>query len=278
MTVRLVHTRDELLEHRSSRHATAVVMTMGALHDGHAELVRQARTAVGDSGHVIVTDFVNPTQFSAGEDFDRYPRTLESDVRVCEEAGADLVFAPAVEEMYGDDSVRLDPGPLGEILEGASRPGHFAGMLTIVAKLLHVTAPDLALFGEKDYQQLILITKMVADLKFPVTVVPVETVREFDGVAMSSRNRYLSENERALAAAIPQALLTAVLSAPVHGAAAAIQAGRAVLDQPGIEIDYLTIADPMLGAVQPGPGRVLTAVRIGGTRLIDNMPCEVAGP
>jgi len=173
----------------------AVVMTMGALHDGHAELVRQARRMVGETGTVIVTVFVNPTQFSAGEDFDAYPRTLDDDVVVASEAGADVVFAPNAVEVYGltggfePTSVTIDPGPLGDVLEGASRPGHFRGVLTVVSKLMGMTYPDVALFGEKDYQQLTLIRRMVADLSMPVEVVGVPTVREADGLARSSRNR-----------------------------------------------------------------------------------------
>jgi pantoate--beta-alanine ligase len=263
---------------RDSR--SAVVMTMGALHEGHAELIRQARATVGDDGLVIVTDFVNPTQFAPGEDFDRYPRTLDDDVAVCSAAGADLVFAPSVDEVYGHGSqaaaVTVDPGPLGDALEGTVRPGHFRGVLTVVAKLLHLTSPDLALFGEKDYQQLVLISAMVQQLRFPVLVVPVATVRESDGLAMSSRNRFLSAAERNLAARVPQALAAAVAAAEVGGAQAGIDAGLSILSaHDGIEVDYLTITSPALGTVEPGPARALIAVRVGSTRLIDNMACTV---
>ena len=165
---------------------------------------------------------------------------------------------------------------MGSILEGAARPGHFNGMLTVVAKLLHLTAPDVALFGEKDYQQLVLVTQMVEQLRFPVTVLPVATVREADGLAMSSRNRYLSVHERAIAATIPRALVAATIDAELNGAESGVRAGLEILrERPEIEVDYLVITDPGLGPVASGPGRALAAVRLGGTRLIDNMPCTV---
>ncbi|MFH8619849.1 pantoate--beta-alanine ligase [Streptomyces sp. NPDC017979] len=190
---------------------TAVVMTMGALHDGHATLVRAARTHVGPAGRVVVTVFVNPLQFGAGEDLDRYPRTLDADLATAAAAGADAVFAPAADEVYpgGQPQVRIAAGPMGERLEGASRPGHFDGMLTVVAKLLQLTRPDTAFFGEKDAQQLALIRRMVRDLDFPVEIVGVPTVREDDGLALSSRNRYLSPAERRTGLALSGALFAA---------------------------------------------------------------------
>ncbi|MFE6713659.1 pantoate--beta-alanine ligase [Streptomyces sp. NPDC057695] len=189
----------------------AVVMTMGALHEGHASLVRAARERVGDQGLVVVTVFVNPLQFGAGEDLDRYPRTLDADLDVAFGAGASAVFAPSVDEVYpgGEPQVRITAGPMGELLEGASRPGHFDGMLTVVAKLFHLTAPDLAFFGQKDAQQLALIRRMVRDLNFPVEIVGVPTVRETDGLALSSRNRFLSAAERRTALALSGALFAA---------------------------------------------------------------------
>lgn len=280
MSAVLVESHDALAAARRPNVPSAVVMTMGALHEGHATLIREARALVGETGCVIVTDFVNPTQFGAGEDFERYPRSLEADVQLSGAAGADLVYAPTVTEIYGDASfITVDPGPLGDILEGAARPGHFRGMLTVVAKLLHLTASDSALFGEKDYQQLVLITEMVRQLNFPTKVVAVETVREPDGLAMSSRNRYLSMQERALASVVPSALAQTVQMANDQGAAAGVNAGLAVLAAiPGVAVDYLTVTDPMLGAAKPGPGRALIAVRVGQTRLLDNLPCTVAGP
>lgn len=203
----VLHTADELRA-RTRAGLRAVVMTMGALHDGHAELIRTARSIAGADGEVVTTVFVNPLQFGAGEDLDRYPRTLDSDVKIAEQAGADVVFAPSADEVYpgGEPQVRVAAGPMGERLEGASRPGHFDGMLTVVAKLLHLTAADIALFGQKDAQQLALVRRMVRDLNFPVEIVGVPTVREDDGLALSSRNRYLSAEERRTALALSQAL------------------------------------------------------------------------
>ncbi|WP_330459104.1 pantoate--beta-alanine ligase [Streptomyces sp. NBC_00820] len=195
-------------DHSAVPGRTAVVMTMGALHEGHAALIRAARERVGDQGFVIVTVFVNPLQFGAGEDLDRYPRTLDADLKTAEQAGADVVFAPSADEVYpgGEPQVRLSAGPMGERLEGTSRPGHFDGMLTVVAKLLHLTRPDVALFGQKDAQQLALIRRMARDLNFGVEIVGVPTVREEDGLALSSRNRYLSPEERHTALALSRAL------------------------------------------------------------------------
>ncbi|MFG3197908.1 pantoate--beta-alanine ligase [Streptomyces sp. NPDC048208] len=207
MTTALLSTADEL--HARVRHGRrAVVMTMGALHEGHATLIRAAREIAGTDGEVVVTVFVNPLQFGAGEDLDRYPRTLDADIALAGRAGADAVFAPAVDEVYpgGEPQVRITAGPMGGRLEGATRPGHFDGMLTVVAKLLHLTRPDVALFGQKDAQQLALIRRMVRDLNFGVDIVGVPTVREEDGLALSSRNRYLAPEERATALALSRAL------------------------------------------------------------------------
>jgi pantoate--beta-alanine ligase len=185
----LTHTVVELrLAREKLAGTTGVVMTMGALHDGHEALIRAAADRVD---HVVVTIFVNPLQFGPTEDLDRYPRTLEADLAMCERLGVDLVFAPDTDEMYpgGRPAVTVDPGPLGEILEGGSRPGFFHGVLTVVLKLLHLTRPDLALFGEKDYQQLALVRALVTDTNLPVEIVGVPIVREPDGLARSSRNR-----------------------------------------------------------------------------------------
>ena len=274
----LARTRLELDEVTAARVPTAVVMTMGALHDGHAELMREARRRL-PQGRVIVTDFVNPTQFGAGEDFDRYPRTLEADVELCERNAVDIVFAPSVDEVYGGAGlgITVDPGARGDILEGASRPGHFAGVLTVVAKLLHLTRPDIALFGEKDYQQLVLISDMVRALDFRVEVIGVPTVREADGLAMSSRNRYLSAEARARAAVIPRALAAGEAAASA-GADAAAHATRAVLESEGIDIDYVVVTGTdLLDAPTRGVGRLILAVRIDDVRLIDNVPVDLGG-
>ena len=274
----LARTRLELDEVTAAPVPTAVVMTMGALHDGHAELMREARRRL-PQGRVIVTDFVNPTQFGAGEDFDRYPRTLEADVELCERNAVDIVFAPSVDEVYGGAGlgITVDPGARGDLLEGASRPGHFAGVLTVVAKLMHLTRPDIALFGEKDYQQLVLITDMVRALDFRVEVIGVPTVREADGLAMSSRNRYLSAEARARAAVIPRAL-AAGGDAASAGADAAVNATRALLESEGIDIDYVVVTGTdLLDAPTSGVGRLILAVRIDDVRLIDNVPVDLGG-
>ena len=257
---------------------------MGALHDGHASLIRRARAEVG-SGLVVVSVFVNPLQFGAGEDLDRYPRTLPDDLLLSGDADADLVFAPAVDEVYpgGDPMVTVDPGALGHVLEGAVRPGHFRGVLTVVAKLFGLVAPDLAVFGEKDYQQLALIRRMTADLCLGVDVVGAETRREDDGLAMSSRNRYLDVKQRRTAVALSRAL-RAAQDAATDGVAAAVAAGSGVLAaEPDVEVDYFVLTDPDLGEiadpVPPGtPGRALVAARVGATRLIDNLPVVIGRP
>ena len=279
----VIRRRSEIAAVRPPSGRTAVVMTMGALHEGHAALVRAGRKIVESSGHVIVTVFVNPRQFGAGEDFERYPRTLEDDVEIARSAGADVVFAPEVDEVYPPDgspaaSIALDPGPLGGELEGAARPGHFAGMLTVVAKLLHMTRPDVALFGEKDYQQLVLVRAMASALDFPVDIVGVPTVREADGLAMNSRNRYLSPTARDVAAAIPAAL-DAGRGAAVHGADAVEDAVRRRLDEAErstglpVRVDYVAVRSTDLGpAPTTGDARLLVAVIVDGTRLLDNVP------
>ncbi len=211
MSFELVTTAEKLHSLRTATGTRAVVMTMGALHEGHASLIRTARQLVGPEGSVTVTVFVNPLQFGAGEDLDRYPRTLDADLATAEGAGADVVFAPSVHEVYpgGEPQVRISAGPMGERLEGAYRPGHFDGMLTVVAKLLHLTRPDIALYGQKDAQQLALIRRMARDLNFPVEIVGVPTVREDDGLALSSRNRYLSPPERITALSLSRGLFAA---------------------------------------------------------------------
>ena len=258
----------------------AVVMTMGALHDGHAELMTTARELVGPGGQIAVSIFVNPTQFAPGEDYQRYPRTWEADLGVCREAGVDIVFSPTAEDLYsGGMDITVDPGPLGTVLEGAVRPGHFRGVLTVVAKLMNIMRPTSALFGEKDYQQLALIRTMVATLDFPLAVVGVPTVREEDGLAMSSRNTYLSEDERRTASAIPAAI-TAATAAAAAGASASdvIAAAEEILSaEAGLETDYVAITDPDFGPAPPeGPARLLIAAKVGPPRLIDNVAIVLA--
>jgi pantoate--beta-alanine ligase len=253
----------------------ALVPTMGALHEGHRTLVRAARER---GGSVVVSVFVNPTQFGPGEDFDRYPRTWDADLAALAEEGADVVFHPPVEEVYppGALGVTVHPGPLGEVLEGAVRPGHFAGVLTVVAKLFGLVRPDVALFGEKDYQQLVLIRAMARELALGPEVVGVPTVREDDGMALSSRNRYLSPEQRATAAALSRALRTGAAAGP-QGAEAVLTAARQVLaTAPELVPDYLELTDPDLGpAPATGSARLLVAARAGSTRLIDNTPLHL---
>ncbi|WKX71804.1 pantoate--beta-alanine ligase [Streptomyces sp. XD-27] len=299
---------------------TAVVMTMGALHEGHASLIRAARERVGAKGLVTATVFVNPLQFGAGEDLDRYPRTLDADLAVAAEAGADIVFAPSVDEVYpggGEPRVRMSAGPMGERYEGAFRPGHFDGMLTVVAKLLHLTRPDLAFFGEKDAQQLALIRRMARDLDFPVEIVGVPTVRESDGLALSSRNRYLSGPERATALSLSRALFAGreagrlaargagagpytdpdldpnadafvapADAVPVASPDAVRAAAHAVLAEaahaePPLVLDYLGLVDPADFTEVPGTyaGEAVLAVaaKVGATRLIDNIRLDFRG-
>jgi pantoate--beta-alanine ligase len=257
---------------------------MGALHEGHASLVRVARERVG-AGVVVVSVFVNPLQFGAGEDLDRYPRTLEADLELCKREGADIVFAPSVDEVYpdGEPQVRVDPGPVADLLEGRIRPGHFRGVLTVVAKLFGLVRPDVAVFGQKDYQQLVLVRRMVRDLCQPVEIVGAETVREHDGLALSSRNAYLDPDERERATALHRTLRAAQLAAP-EGYDAALDAARAELRaSPGVDLDYLEITAPDLtdlpDPVPDGtPARILIAARVGTTRLIDNAPLTVGRP
>lgn len=283
----LASTREELAallaEHDGP---VGFVPTMGALHEGHASLMRVARERVG-GGPVVVSVFVNPLQFGPGEDLERYPRTLEADLELCGREGVDIVFAPSVEEVYpgGEPQVMVRPGPLAKVLEGKVRPGHFRGVLTVVAKLFGLVRPDVAVFGQKDYQQLALIRRMVLDLNMGVEIVGAETVREPDGLALSSRNRYLDAEQRECATALSRALRAAQESAP-YGAESALGAARAELRAAqGVDLDYLVLTDPDLGELPPDvpPGteaRVLIAARVGTTRLIDNMPlvlCTASG-
>jgi pantoate--beta-alanine ligase len=256
----------------------ALVPTMGALHEGHRTLVRAARERAAG---VVVSVFVNPTQFGPGEDFDRYPRTWDADLAALAEEDADVVFHPEVDDVYpqGALGVTVHPGPLGSVLEGAVRPGHFAGVLTVVAKLFGLVRPDLAVFGEKDYQQLILIRAMARELALGVEVVGVPTVREDDGMALSSRNRYLAPEQRTAAAKISAALRAGADAGP-DGAAAVLAVARTVLAaEPSLIQDYLELTDTDLGpAPAVGPARLLVAARAGATRLLDNVPVDLGAP
>lgn len=278
----VARTRAELGEGRAALGdgMVAVVMTMGALHEGHAQLIRTARQ---EADHVVVTIFLNPLQFGPKEDLSKYPRTFDADMEICRAEGVDLVFAPTPDVVYpdGDPGVRISAGPLGDVLEGQSRPGHFDGMLTVVAKLMHLTAGDSFYFGQKDAQQLLLIRRMVRDIDFPATIVSVPTVREPDGLAMSSRNTYLSESDREVALCLSRAL-TAGASRAEEGPSAIRRAAREVLvEEPLALVDYLVLVHPTTLADVPewykGEALLAVAARVGTTRLIDNTPVLV-GP
>jgi pantoate--beta-alanine ligase len=268
--LKIVRTREELTDARGDG-SVALVPTMGALHDGHIQLLKHARP-LGDT--LVASIFVNPTQFGPGEDFDEYPRTFDADLERCAEAGVDVVFAPTVDTMYPmglDSTVMVDPGPLGSILEGAVRPGHFRGVLTVVAKLFGLVRPDVAVFGEKDYQQLVLIRQMAQALCLDVDVQGCPTVRDADGLALSSRNAYLSADEREQATALSRAL-RAGAAAAADGPDAVLAAARRVVEEASIDLDYLALTDPDLGEPVPGDdARLLIAARVGKPRLIDNI-------
>ncbi len=266
----------------ASRAGAPVVLvpTMGALHAGHRALLHRARELAGRRGAVVVSVFVNPRQFGPGEDFDRYPRAPDDDMAICRAEGVDVVFAPNVAEMYPDvPAVTVDPGPAGEVFEGEFRPGFFGGVLTVVIKLFGLARPDIAVFGEKDAQQLTLIRRMVTDLDLGVEIAAVPTVRDPDGLAVSSRNRYLTAAERRTALSLSRAL-NAARDEAVEGAAKAISAAHTVLADaaaadPPLLLDYLGLADPTSFAPVAedhlGTAVLTVAARVGSTRLIDNV-------
>ena len=280
----VAHTRAELVaaldRTRARGGRVALVPTMGALHAGHAALVDEARSRVAPDDAVVVSIFVNPMQFAPGEDLDRYPRTFDADLEVCRAHGADVVFAPSVDEVYpgGDPQVTVEPGPLGSVLEGATRPGHYRGVLTVVAKLFGLVRPDLAVFGQKDYQQLVLIRRMAADLCMGVDVVGAATVREESGLALSSRNAYLDDDQKRLALALSRAL-RAGADAGSQGGERVLADAAAVLDAAeGVDLDYLALTGPGLEeAPEHGEARLLVAARVGPTRLIDNTEIHLGG-
>lgn len=264
----------------------AVVMTMGALHEGHLDLVRRARAEAGPGGQVLVTIFVNPLQFGAGEDLDSYPRDLDGDVALLASVGADVVYAPTPDVVYpdGDPLVRVSAGRIGQVLEGVFRPGHLDGVLTVVLKLLHQTRPDLALFGEKDAQQLLAVRRMVRDLDLDVEIIGVPTRRDDDGLALSSRNAYLTDAERDSALTLSRALRAgAEAAASGQGAHAVLATASGILNEvTDVVVDYLALVDAAtveeVPAEYTGPALLLVAARVGTTRLIDNQAVDVVAP
>ena len=277
--MRVFHTVSEFrAARRGAPEPLGLVPTMGALHDGHLSLARRARQ---ECGSVALSIFVNPTQFGPHEDLSRYPRQIERDLRLAEEAGVDLVFNPPVEEVYPPGfGTYVEVGDVARRWEGGHRPGHFRGVATVVTKLFTVVAPQRAYFGQKDFQQLAVVRRLVADLNLPVEVVGCETVREADGLALSSRNVYLTEEQRPYATALHAALQTGrrrVASGETDGGAVRAAMERVLLDTPGVTVDYVAVVDPgtlePLDRIEPGRTAVhgLIAARLGAVRLIDNM-------
>ncbi|HLV80971.1 MAG TPA: pantoate--beta-alanine ligase [Chthonomonadaceae bacterium] len=272
---RIAPLRAALREARVAGQRVGLVPTMGALHEGHRSLIRRARA---ENEFVVVSLFVNPTQFGPNEDFARYPRAFDQDRQMAEAEGVDALFAPPVEEMYPPGfQTMVDVPELGSILEGAHRPGHFRGVTTVVTKLFAIVQPDRAYFGRKDYQQLSILRRMARDLDFPVEIVPCPTVREPDGLAMSSRNAYLSPEERREATVLYRALQMA--EERVRAGARDPQALRQEMEamiasEPDAQVDYVALVDPEtlqpVADLSAGPTLAVLAVRIGKTRLIDN--------
>lgn len=260
--------------HAAAPGPISFVPTMGALHEGHASLIRRAADR---DGCVVVSDFVNPTQFGPGEDFEAYPRDLDADAAVASAAGADVLWAPAVEEIYPPGfATTVDPGPLGAILCGATRPGHFVGVATVVTRLFGLVRPQRAVFGRKDLQQLVLLRRVVRDLALGIEIIGAPTVREPDGLAMSSRNRYLSPAERAEARAVPR-LLVAIATAYAEGERRREELLGA--DVGTLDLEYLELRSDELGPYDADrPANVLVACRVGSTRLIDNILLDPAAP
>ena len=298
MLLSLAHTREELAAAIAANQTNrAVVMTMGALHEGHLDLLRRAGALVGAGGTVVVTIFVNPLQFAPGEDLDAYPRDLEGDVEKLRTVAENelqlsqlVVFAPTPEVIYpsGDPQVTINPGPIATVLEGVTRPTHFAGVCQVVLNLMHLTRPTWALFGRKDAQQLAIVRAMVRDLSVPLSIEPVDIRRESDGLAMSSRNAYLTPAQRQQALALSQALKAGIAAAENGGDGAAVrQAALAYLaNAEGVEVDYVAVVgadsfvdlagaglglDPQKYQPVAGESALLAlAAKVGSTRLIDN--------
>ncbi|WP_430592051.1 pantoate--beta-alanine ligase [Humidisolicoccus flavus] len=271
-------TREHLATFRKEQRTIALVPTMGALHAGHLELIEAAKEV---AQAVVVSIFVNPLQFGQGEDLERYPRTFEADLRQLEQLGVDAVFHPDASEMYpeGVSATKISSGHVGTILEGRSRPGHFDGVLTVVSKLFNVVQPDFALFGQKDAQQLFVVKRMARELNFPIQVIGVETVREPDGLALSSRNRFLTDGQRRDALALSRALDAAVCAAD-RGVETMLAAAQSVFQgDSAVALDYLAIVHPetfaFVGDDHHGDATVVIAAKVGNVRLIDNRSVRI---
>lgn len=280
ITRSIAETRQRIATARERGLTIGLVPTMGALHEGHGELMRRARA---ENGFVVATVFVNPTQFDRPDDFQKYPRDLETDLAFCDRLGVDAVFAPDAAEMYpaGENLTTVAVAGLSTRLEGEFRPGHFRGVATVVAKLFHIIPADRAYFGEKDAQQLAVVQKMAADLNFPIAIVPVPTVRESDGLAMSSRNRRLTPEHRRIAPVLYKALSEgeASIRGGCREAVRVIGAARSILSgAPALRVEYLEVVDPATFQPVdniPGDVRIVAAVWLGEVRLIDNVPVPV---
>ena len=281
----LITTASELEAWANECHAAGetigLVPTMGNLHAGHLSLVELAHN---EATRVVVSVFVNPTQFSPGEDFERYPRSLDADIELLSTTAADAVFAPTVEEVYppGSDEELVDPGPVGDLLEGAVRPGHFEGVLRVCKRLFELSHADVAVFGEKDAQQLFLVSQMVDALNLPIRIVPAPTARAEDGLALSSRNGYLSVEDRASAVALPQALtgIARDLEAGIDPATAVSSAQLSLSREPDVECDYLEVVSAHSFESLTSSDTeaiVVGAITVGGTRLIDNVRVHLPG-
>jgi pantoate--beta-alanine ligase len=273
----LVHGNSELrLAMNGLGSNICLVPTMGALHDGHATLIHAGKEFVGKDGCVVVSDFVNPKQFGQNEDFEKYPRNIEQDLKVARSAGAHILWAPSVEDVYpGQWPLDIESDPRFEILEGKSRSGHFAAVLEVVTRLFNIVQPNIAVFGEKDFQQLVFISEMAKKREPQIGILAVPTKRDFDGLALSSRNVYLSSDQRNVAHLIPDALKQGVLLASKGANLQEIKDSvKEVISKSNlIEIEYVEILNNELNELIPGVvGRILIAAKLGNTRLIDNMP------
>jgi len=273
----LVHGNSELrLAMNGLGSNICLVPTMGALHDGHASLITAGKEFVGKDGCVVVSDFVNPKQFGQNEDFEKYPRNIDHDLKVARSAGAHILWAPSVEDVYpGQWPLDIETDPRFEILEGKSRSGHFAAVLEVVTRLFNIVQPNIAVFGEKDFQQLVFISEMAKKREPQIGILAVPTKRDFDGLALSSRNIYLSSDQRNVAHLIPDALKQGVLLASKGATPQEVKESvKEVISKSNlIEFEYVEILNNELKELVPGEvGRILIAAKLGNTRLIDNMP------